>query len=203
MPDGFLSEPIGVELLSGFEKFDLENTASWSHVELYAAALGWEINLPFLKAVLVLSYYFPGVYAALLDGLRSGRLDAIAGTDEFAGCVFKVWSEKRRWGVWHEIWDAAPWLAKIDVSRFNMDTAVKAARKYRLLRALDERFPMLLVRFYAARQFELHGDDYRFELWLRKRVAARAMIPGGPWKSVLAAMERDFWKMNRTAMFMS
>ena len=64
---GFLSEPIGVELLSGFEKFDLGSVASWSHVELYAAAFGWEIDLPFLKVVLVLSYYFPGVYDATTE----------------------------------------------------------------------------------------------------------------------------------------
>ena len=198
----FLAEPIGVSL-AGFEEFDFEHTASWSHVELYAAAVGKDIDMNFLKAVLVISYYYPELHDALVEELRtSDALDGLVGTVEFVECVFKLWNEKSYYGVWREILDQ---LGRFNIWRtaeWEWTNDGKTARKYEMLAALDNKFPYLLVKFYAAHAKEIHAHDEMFMLWLRRRVEVRSAKD--PMSArVLKAMDKDISRMNRTAMFMS
>ena len=199
----FLVEPVGVSL-AVFRNFDFDATASWSHIELYATAASLEIDVSFVKAIVVLSYFYPTLHDALVEELKtSDRIDEFADTEEFVDCVFKIWNDAPYYGVWQEI------FAQIEA--YGLDTqagywywtkSIKMKRKYEILSVLDAKFPYLLVKFYAKRAKDIHEHDERFMLWLRHRVAVKA-ASDKTMAGVLQAMNNDISKMNRMAMFMS
>jgi hypothetical protein len=199
----FLAKPAGISLAS-FKDFDFDNAASWSHIELYAAAVGLEIDINFMKAIVALSYFHPALHDALVEELKtSDRIDEFAGTVEFVECVFKVWNDVSYYGVWQEISaQVAAYGLGVDSSDTDWNKAAKMKRKYDILSVLDAKFQYLLVKFYSKHAKDIHAHDQRFMLWLRRRVAIKADSDQVMAK-VLLAMNNDIFKMNRTAMFMS
>ena len=199
----FLAKPVCISL-AVFKNFNFDAVVSWSHIELYATAMGLEININFVKAIVVLSYFYPTLHDALVEELKtSDRIDEFAGTEEFVECVFKIWNDVSYYGVWQEI------FAQIEA--YGLDTqagywywtkSTKMKRKYEILSVLNAKFPYLLVKFYAKHVKDIHEYDEQFMLWLRRRVAVKA-ASDKTMARVLQAMNNDISKMNRTAMFMS
>ena len=138
----FLAKPACISL-AVFKNFNFDVVVSWPHIELYATAMGLEININFVKAIVVLSYFYPTLHDALVEELKmSDRIDEFAGTEEFVECVFKIWNDVSYYGVWQEI------FAQIEA--YGLDTqagywywtkSTKMKRKYEILSVLNAKFP--------------------------------------------------------------
>lgn len=203
----FIDSDIGVTL-APFVNFGFGSVASWSEVELYAAAGGIETDLNFYKVMIAMSYYFAGLYDAFLTELRSpsGFADGNANSVDLVDCVFRVWDASGRsfpeWRRSVEEWLYRSWTGGTDQWEWNWNRDARIRKKYEILDALDAKFPYLMTKFYAARSSELHTADAPFVSWFHRKLEHRAEMDPR-LAPVLVAVNKEMSAMRRRAMFMS
>jgi len=215
MPDtvqkSFFDEPLELTL-APFVEFGFSSVLSWAEVELYASACGVEVDGNFLNVMCTAAWWFDNLYRALLAELSSADslLAKPANSVSFVECVFKVWTYPRRGAQpqdefyrWIQQKEGAM-LMRSGTSAMLMyggQGGMESMKKYGLLSALGEKFPYLLVKFYALHAKDLRRDDMKFVSWLRARLEQR--VGSDPRLApVLAAMDAEAKEMDRTAMYM-
>lgn len=205
------------EALNAVSGLDLWNVSSWEQIELWATANRGGVDALLLEPVVAATALWKCVYDALVEGIRTTRfLDDSAYTAWFIDKVFKAYGDQGWWNAPATLAVTMPegrapsgldlmmWLDshKEGVPWPDVPSSDYQRQKYGLLAAVDDRFPMALVKFYGAEARRLHAEDMPFVSWLGTRLAEKAAA-NRTYRPVLRAFEEERMRRQSSAMFVN
>lgn len=211
LTETFLDEdiPIDKELL---QEFPVDSIVSWSHLELWCATRSIEVNKDVVWFITTGAFYVDSLYEIILDAITtSDFISEYVNTVEYVELVYKLFQPTRS----HKVFEYSAkkaWIEYLNTHggviqpwRFNNRlsyTDDDYVRMYKLMKAIDNRFPLIIIHFYEKFKQTLHVYDLSFAEWVLKRTRIKA--DNSPvFKKILVAMEKEFRSRQRIASFLS
>ena len=186
------------------ESFPLDDLVSWSHLELWCATRSIEIDKNFVWFITCGAVFVDSLLDIIVDAIKNSNfITAYVYDTEYAQLVYRMFSYTKQSGTFaskaKDVWFS--WL--IEHNR-DVLTMFQKERFYRIMTALDNRFPVLLIKFYDIYKKELHQYDQEFAMWIFKRCKLKAQYYTKTeiFKQLYAAMEKDWMRMQNIVAFM-
>lgn len=210
----FLDEDIPIDK-SLLQDFPINNIVSWSYLELWCATRSIEVNKEFIWFITTGAFYLDSLYDILLDTITTTDfITQYVNTVDYVELIYKLFQPTRS----HKVFEYSAKQAWLEFLRNRDVEAGKQwgmgikkryffadddyVRMYKLMKALDNRFPLLIIQFYDKFKKTLHLYDLSFAEWILKRTRIKA--DNSPvFKKILVAMEKEFKNRQRIVSFLT
>lgn len=166
---------------------DLDSLTSWAEYEFKATVFGMQVGRDFCRWMLALTKLWSPATPVVAEGILSSaawdcfKSDAglVADICELFDSRKKLYARDMPSGnirkMANELSMAAACTCSIDHLPFDAGTyLLYKTRKYTLLDAVERRFPLLPVKYYAANARTVHMSDEGLAVWIKQRLSERA-----------------------------
>ena len=164
---------------------DLDCPTSWAECELKAAVFGMQVGRDFGRWMLALTGVWSPVTPIVAEGILSSTAwDCFKSDIGLVSDICEMFTFKKR--------SPARYMPAGNIRKMVDDLYVAAARftckrpfddgkylpyqarKYSLLDAVERRFPLLPVKYYAANSRTVHMSDEPLAIWIKQKLSERA-----------------------------
>ena len=164
---------------------DLDCPTSWAECELKAAVFGIQVGRDFCRWMLALTGLWSPVTPIVAEGILSSTAwDCFKSDIGLVSDICELFTFEDR--------TTARYMPAGNIRKMAYDLSVAAAhftcnkpfddrkyllykmRKYLLLDAVERRFPLLPVKYYAANARTVHMSDEPLAIWIKQKLSERA-----------------------------
>jgi len=203
----FLDEDIPIDT-AFFADFPAKDIVSWAHLELWCATRSIEMNKDVVWFITTGAVYIDTLYDIILEAIETTDfINEYVNRVEYVELVYKLFQPTRS-NKKYEYTAKQAWIKYLNDHddkyvwfRPAMAGNDDYARMYKLMSAIDKRFPLLLIHFYNKFKQTLHLYDLSFTEWIMKRSSIKAQH-SKLFKKIYAAMEKEFKANQRIASFL-
>lgn len=165
---------------------DLSRLTSWAEYEFKAAVFGMQAGRDFCRWMLALTKLWSQTTPVVAEGILSSAawdcfksdVGLIADICELFDSRKKLYTCDMPSGNIRKMTDelsmAATCIYSIDPPFDDGAYLPYQTRKYTLLDAVERRFPLLPVKYYAANAGTVHMSDEQLAIWIKQRLSERA-----------------------------
>lgn len=161
---------------------DLNSLTSWAEYELRAAVFGMQVGRDFCRWMLALTKLWSPMTPIVAEGiLSSAAWECFKSDTGLVADICELFDSKELYardmpaGNIRRMTDELSTAAACIDSPFDDGTyLVWQTRKYTLLDAVERRFPLLPVKYYAANARTVHMSDEQLAIWIKQRLSERA-----------------------------
>jgi len=168
------------KMIADFASFINEGAASWAEYEFKAVVCGIDVGRDFCRLMLAASVIKSSLTLTVAEGILSStawscfKTDTSLVSDILELYMFFGSPQYARDMPQDNIRRMAMVLtASVDVDSLELPQ-LDAAKMYTLLDAVERRFPLLLVKYYAANAKTIHSRDEKLAVWIKRRLSVRA-----------------------------
>lgn len=193
------------EIMTGFPPIDFAEIACWAQMELLSVASGRpELHKDFGIMMLCAASLYDNALDVILDGMKNSDFINRFVDIGFISFVIKLFSDTPDQPELH---DFCIWLRENGHYEFKYVSHMRSkesrlSRKYRLLSLIDAKFPMILLKHYAANSSMLFSKDVGYVIWLNSRLREKARY-SEPFMKLHKVMEKDIKDHENVGKFMS
>lgn len=164
---------------------DFDCSTSWAEYEFKAAVFGMHVGQDFCRWMLALTRLWSPVTPIVAEGILSSTAwDCFKFDIGLVSDICELFTFEKR--------TPAGYMPAGNIRKMADDLSVAAAcftckepfddgkylpyqtRKYTLLDAVERRFPLLPVKYYAANARTVHMSDEPLAIWIKQRLSERA-----------------------------
>lgn len=164
---------------------DLDCPTSWAEYEFKAAVFGMHAGRDFCRWMLALTRLWSPMTPIVAEGILSSTAwDCFKSDIGLVSDICELFTFEKR--------TPAGYMPADNIRKMVDDLSVAAAyftckepfddgkylpyqtRKYSLLDAVERRFPLLPVKYYAANARTVHMSDEQLAIWIKQRLSERA-----------------------------
>ena len=188
---------------------DLDGRTSWAEYEFKAAVYGMQAGRDFCRWMLALTKLWPPATPVVAQGMLSSSAWSCFKTDAgLVADICELFSPGKK--------PPAGRMPAGDIRRMADELSVAAGgvccrnqfddgkylpyqtRKYVLLDAVERRFPLLPVKYYAANARAVHASDEELAVWIKRRLFDRA-AESDAFRRIYEGMAAEFVDKHLTA----
>ena len=183
---------------------DLDGHTSWAEYELKAAVYGVPVDGQFCRYMLALTQLWSPAARMVAEGILSSpawnvfknSAGLVSDVCELYGpSMRKVSTQPAEYGIRR----MADKLSRATVTTGNIvagdvgrpDYLMHKTRKYLLLDAIERRFPLLPVKYYAENAKLIHGCDEELAIWIKQRLSSRSK-ESETFRKIYESMSAEF-----------
>jgi hypothetical protein len=182
---------------------DFNSTTSWAEYEFKAAVFGMQAGRDFCRWTLALTKLWSPVTPVVAEGILSSTAwDCFKSDVGLVADICELFNAVKHssarsmppgdiWRMADELSIAAACVRIADPPFDSGEYLPYQTRKYTLLDAVERRFPLLPVKYYAANARAVHASDEDLAVWIRRRLAERAETSDA-FRKIYESMAAEF-----------
>jgi hypothetical protein len=190
---------------------------SWAELELKANIYGLEIDTDFCRYMLAFTRLYEPAIQVVAEGILSSIVwDCCKTNIQIIEDILQLYkkffirsiddfryAQNDILNIMYSIYKSKEYERSFD-NKFSLyDFNMRLDNKYILLDAIERRFPLLPVKFYATNFKYIHSSDENLGIWIKKRLAKRAET-SDIFRKIYKSMEAEFSNNHLTnAVFMN
>jgi len=164
---------------------DLNSLTSWAEYEFKAVVFGMQVGRDFCRWMLALTYLWSQATPVVAEGiLSSTSWDCFKSDIGLVADICGLFDSRKKSYARNmpgnikrmadELSIVAACTCSINQSFDDGTYLPYQTRKYTLLDAVERRFPLLPVKYYAANAGIMHISDEHLAVWIKQRLSERA-----------------------------
>lgn len=181
---------------------DFDCPTSWAEYEFKAAVFGMHADRDFCRWMLALTRLWSPVTSIVAEGILSSTAwDCFKSDIGLVSDICELFTVEKR--------TPARYMPAGNIRKMMDDLSVAAAcftckepfddgkylpyqtRKYSLLDAVERRFPLLPVKYYAVNARTVHMSDEQLAIWIKQRLSKRA-VGSKTFRKIYEGMAAEF-----------